>query len=89
MVLSFVKSSGFNQKSKAFTKARPEKIVKTETGSENYDSMKLLIGFNYDTLSKIGMDNQNSGTQAETTDQKFKRLMKESEESLKNSRKVI
>ena len=89
MVLSFMKSTGVVKKSNRTLEIQPEKMARTEIHPEEYESITGLIGFNYNRVNKKIQEDQHFTRQSETTDQKFKRLMKESEESLKNSRKII
>lgn len=89
MVLSFLKSTGTAQKSNRVLKIQPEKIARTETSPNDYENITGLIGFNYNGVNKTIQEDQHFMRESETADQKFKRLMKESEESLKNCRKII
>jgi Transglycosylase SLT domain len=88
MVNAFVKSSTVPKrihsiKSKlTISKASENNLV------VNFD-MNQLIGFKMDVKDNNPGNGPVNGKLAETSDQKFKRLMKESEESLKRSVKII
>jgi membrane-bound lytic murein transglycosylase D len=88
MVNAFVKSGSVPEKTKnirykpAITKPTEKNLV------INFD-MNQLIGFNMDVKDNNLHNNQMVAKQSETSEQKFKRLMKESEESLKRSGKII
>jgi Transglycosylase SLT domain len=75
------------------------KIKKVKSGNVNSGVNWKDLAVNYSTKKKAGSENhgkdsipqgnQNIVKQFETSDHKFKRLMKESEESLKRTRKLI
>jgi membrane-bound lytic murein transglycosylase D len=84
MVNAFVKSGIVPVKPEAI-KFKP---LNTKAGEKNLAinfDINQLIGFN---INK-NYSNPRNNSQVESSDQKFKRLMKESEESLKRSEKII
>jgi peptidoglycan lytic transglycosylase D len=84
MVKEFVKS---NHGSKIQEAINPNLII-AETQAIQYD-MNQLIGFKIDQKTNSPQNNITTTSQLESSDQKFKRLMKESEESLNKAKKII
>ena len=85
MVKEFVNS---NQGPKMHETINPKLFMVDETQAIHFD-MNQLIGFRIDSKSYSTQNNLTIYNHAETSDQKFQRLMKESEESLKKAKKII
>ncbi len=85
MVKEFVKS---NHGTKMNEPINPDPFKEEQTQAFQFD-MNQLIGFKIDTKANNQQNNIISTRQTEASDQKFKRLMKESEESLNQAKKII
>jgi membrane-bound lytic murein transglycosylase D len=85
MVKEFVKS---NHGPKMRETINPNPFMVEETQAIRFD-MNQLIGFKIDSKSNNTQNNIITTSQAENSDQKFQRLMKESEESLNRAKKII
>lgn len=85
MVKEFVKSKS-DPKVSAANNAKPYKAAETQTV---YFNMNQLLGFKIDSKDNHSQINITDANQAEPSDEKFKRLMKESEESLNRAKQII
>jgi peptidoglycan lytic transglycosylase D len=85
MVKEFVKS---NHGAKINEPVNPSPFKAEQTQDFQFD-MNQLIGFKIDTKANNLQNNIITTSQTEASDQKFKRLMKESEESLNKAKKII
>ena len=85
MVKEFVKS---NHGAKINEPVNPGPFKAEQTQAFEFD-MNQLIGFKIDTKANNLQNNIITTSQTEASDQKFKRLMKESEESLNKAKKII
>ena len=85
MVKEFVKS---NHGPKMRETMNPNPFIVEETQAIRFD-MNQLIGFKIVSKSNDTQNNIITTSQTESSDQKFKRLMKESEESLNRAKKII
>jgi membrane-bound lytic murein transglycosylase D len=85
MVKEFVKS---NHSPKIHETIDPTVFKAEETQIILFD-MNQLIGFRIDSNANNPQSNITTTSQTETLDQKFKRLMKDSEESLNRAKKII
>jgi membrane-bound lytic murein transglycosylase D len=85
MVKEFVKS---NHGPKMRETINPNPFMVEETQAIRFD-MNQLIGFKIVSKSNDKQNNIITTSQTESSDQKFQRLMKESEESLNRAKKII
>jgi membrane-bound lytic murein transglycosylase D len=88
MVSAFVKSGVVPVKSETIKLKPVNTYVEDKYTTINFN-MNQLIGFKIDVKENYSTNNQVIASKVESSDQKFKRLMKESEESLKRSVKII
>lgn len=88
MVMEFVKNGSVPARTE--TPAEKQENIKTpETILLPVFDMNQLVGFQMNVKNNDAGNNPSPVKEAETSEQKFKRLMKESEESLKKSQKII
>ena len=85
MVKEFVKS---NHGPKMRETINPNPLIVEETQAIRFD-MNQLIGFKIVSKSNDKQNNTTTTSQTESSDQKFQRLMKESEETLNRAKKII
>jgi membrane-bound lytic murein transglycosylase D len=85
MVKEFVKS---NHGPNIHDTINPNSFIAEETQAVRFD-MNQLFGFKIDSKVNNPQNNITTTNQLETSDQKFKRLMRQSEESLNRAKKII
>lgn len=85
MVKEFVKS---NHGPKMHETINPNPFITEETQAIHFD-MNQLIGFKINSQVATKQNNTNTIGHVETSDEKFKRLMTESEESMNRAKKII
>jgi Transglycosylase SLT domain len=85
MVREFVRS---NHGPKIAVTDNPNSFKATETPAVHFD-LNQLFGFKIDAKVKTQQNNTDTIRHTETSDEKFQRLMKESEESLDRAKKII
>ncbi|HLA58804.1 MAG TPA: lytic transglycosylase domain-containing protein [Puia sp.] len=85
MVKEFVKS---NRGPKMHETINPNPFTVEETQAIHFD-MNQLIGFKIDSKRNNPQNKMTTTHQPETSEEKFKRLMRESEESLNRAKKII
>jgi membrane-bound lytic murein transglycosylase D len=87
MVLEFVKNGSVPVKTEIIS-VKQENSKPAKPILASVFDMNQLIGYQLNVKNNSAL-NPSPSKEAETSDQKFKRLMKESEESLKKSQKII
>jgi len=88
MVIAFLKSNRVPKHAESIKAISKHTMTDRNDLVTNFD-MNQLIGFSYEVSNSGVQETRITTAQAETSENKFRRLMKESEESLKNAKKII